>query len=196
MPPKEIHLHVNNTGMDPAWSCRGLLCLSSGAEFRVVSLMCAAHPSTYCIWIVIVVPSLLIIMLLLKLLYLICLCYFLLYHEKAPPAHPPARVRGGARPLSKSATCNTISDKRQCDLKRSHREIVTMDHSLHFLHNLYFYFLSNFFHFSSIKSMLYCKESVSRTECWPCSIMSLFYLASYGMLDQCCHWQWLLVHVL
>ena len=92
---------------------------------------------------------------------------------------PSCQSLEGAPPSpssSKSATCNAISDKRRCDLKISHREIVSMDHSLH-----------HFFHFSSIKHMLYCKESVSRTECWPCSIISLFYLAGYDMLDQCCH---------
>jgi hypothetical protein len=71
---------------------------------------------------------------------------------------------GGCTPTP----CNAISDKRRCDFKISHREIVK--------------FLSHFVHFLSIKNMLYCKESVSRTECWPCSIMSLFYLAGYTLL--------------
>jgi hypothetical protein len=172
---------VNNTGIDPAWSVRGLLCQ---LWCRVVSVMCAARPSTYCIWIV---HSLLIIMLLLKLLYLILSLLFFALSWKKHPLHPSCQGLEGAPPppACKSETCNAISDKRRCDLKISHREIVSMDHSLFF-----------FIPFSSIKNMLYYKESVSTTECWTCSIMSLFYLAVYGMLDQCCHWQWLLVHVL
>ena len=80
----------------------------------------------------------------------IIVCFIM---KKAPSAPPPARAWRELAPCT-SATCNAISDKRRCDFKISHGEIVSMDHSLH-----YFYlFLSHFVHFSSIKNMLYCKE--------------------------------------
>ena len=176
---------INNTGIDSAWSGKGLLCQ---LWCRVVSVICAIHSP-------------------INIMYLNCNCcsQFAYHHVivqitvshfvsiiccfimKKAPLHPLLSGLGECTPLP-PATCNAISDKRRCGLKISHREIVSMDHSLH-----YFYF---FIPFLSIKNMLYCKESVSRTECWPCSIMSLFYLAGYDMLDQCCHWQWLLAHVL
>ena len=122
--------------------------------------MCATRPSTYSISIVVVVHSLLIIWLFTVCLSCycsncrisFCLYYCLLYHEKSTLCTPSCQGLEGA-PCT-SATCNAISDKRRCDFKISHGEIVSMDHSLH-----YFYlFLSHFVHFSSIKNMLYCKE--------------------------------------
>jgi hypothetical protein len=73
---------TNNTGIDPAWCDRGLLCK---LWCRVVSVMCATRPSTYCIWFVIVIHSLLLIMLLLKLLYLIL---SLLFFDLSWKNHP------------------------------------------------------------------------------------------------------------
>jgi hypothetical protein len=95
MPPKEIHLHVNNPGIDPAWSGRGLLCK---LWCRVVSVICATRPSTFCIWIVIVVHSSLIIMLLLKLLYLILSLLFFALLWKNHPLHPLLSGLGGCTP--------------------------------------------------------------------------------------------------
>jgi hypothetical protein len=92
-PSKEIHLHVNNTGMDPAWS--GMVGVLCQLWCWVVSVMCAARPSTYCIWIV--VHSSLIIVLLLKLLYLILSLLFSALSWKKTPL---ARVRGVHTPTS------------------------------------------------------------------------------------------------
>jgi hypothetical protein len=59
--------------------------------------MCATRPSTYCIWIVIVVHSFLIIMLLLKLLYLILSLLFFALSWKKHPLHPSYQGLEGAR---------------------------------------------------------------------------------------------------
>jgi hypothetical protein len=71
-PSKETHLHVYNTWVDPAWSGmgEGVVCQ---LWCRVVSVMCAARPSTYCIWIVVHTS----LGILLKFLYLILSLLFL-----------------------------------------------------------------------------------------------------------------------
>jgi hypothetical protein len=104
-PSKEFHLHVNNAGMDPAWSGmgRGVLCQ---LWCRVVSVMCAVRPSTYCIWIV--VHSSLIIVLLLKLLYLILSLLFFALSWKITPLWPGL---GGCTPPPPS---KSIPDNSTC----------------------------------------------------------------------------------
>jgi hypothetical protein len=96
----EEHVVVAATGKNQGWIQHdlvgGVLCQ---LWCRVVSVMCAARPSTclllqslldYCIWIVIVVHSSLIIMLLHKLLYLILsLIFFALSWKIAPPCLQP-----------------------------------------------------------------------------------------------------------